>query len=598
MNSPNKINDFCIDIATVNGTGSVSANVILSKTFVALGVHIAPKNIFPSNIQGLPTWFRIRVSPKAYRCSKEGVDFAVLLNPATATEDLNHVRDGGVVIFDSDEISLPPAGQSRLITSPVPITTLAKDLFKNPRQRQFAKNMIYVGAVTELLGIAESVVDDVVRKQFEKKPDVFDFNYQAIKSGRKWLKEHPVESPFELIPNPLVKERFLIEGNESVAWGALYGGCTLLAWYPITPATGIGDSINSIFPKHRTDSKSGKRKYAVVQAEDELAAIGMVLGGGWAGARAMTVTSGPGISLMAEFVGLGYYAEVPAVIVDVQRVGPSTGLPTRTSQQDIGFVATLSHGDTKHPMLLPASPTECFEMTQMAFDLADRFLTPVFVMTDLDLGMNIWLTEEFKAPTKPIDRGKILTENDAEKLKTCGRYLDVDGDGIPYRALPGTPHPKAAVCLRGTGHDEFGTYSENPVVFSRNLSRLDKKFETLRVSLPQAIVHSNKHNSVGVIAYGTTHWVMEEAIDCLGKNAPDYIRLLSFPFADNVEDFIKNHEKVIVIEQNRDVQMCRLLQTAYPKFAGRIVGIGNCDGWPLTAERAIKNLKPFLEGGR
>lgn len=590
-----KQDDFCICIATANGTGSQSANIIIAKTFYLLGIPIAPKNIFPSNIQGLPTWYKVRLSPKGYRCTKEGVDIAILVNPVTTVEDLKMVRDGGVVIYDSDEVSIPSGEEKRLVTIPVPMSSLAAEKFKNPRLRQLLKNMIYVGALVQLLGIDEKVLDEVVTRQFSKKPEVLDLNHSAILLGRKWMKEHPIESPFVLKPNNIVKERFLIEGNEAVAWGALYGGCTLFAWYPITPASSVGDAVESIFYQHRIDPITKKKRYAFVQAEDELAAIGMALGGGWAGARAMTSTSGPGISLMAEFVGLGYFTETPAVIIDVQRVGPATGLPTRTAQADISFVANLSHGDTKHPMFLPASPTECFEFVHMAFDLADQFQTPVFVMSDLDLGMNTWLTEPFNYPKTPFNRGKVLRAEDTEALKTWGRYLDVDNDGVPYRTYPGAPNPSASVLMRGSGHDEYGRYTEDPAAYERLMTRLDKKFETLRTTLPKAILHKSGGHPVGLIAYGTTHWAIEEALDDLGDRAPDYLRLLTYPFTDNVKTFVEQHQKLVVVEQNRDHQMCHLLQVAFPEFADRFISETSYSGWPLTPEKVIKKINSYLE---
>ena len=587
----NKIDDFCINIATVNGTGSQSANNILAKTFCSLGVPIAPKNIFPSNIQGQPGWYRIRVSSRGYRCAKDGVDVAVLLNAVTALEDLKQVRDGGFVIYDSDEVNVPTDEGKRLVVCGIPMTSMAAERFKNARLRQLLKNMIYVGALCEVLGVDGKVLDEIIAKQFSNKPEVLDLNNSAIFSGRDWIKNHPIEIPFVLTPNNVVKERFLIEGNEGVAWGALYGGCTLFSWYPITPASGVGDTINTIFPKHRVDPETGKNRYAVVQAEDELAAIGMAFGAGWAGARAMTATSGPGISLMAEFVGLGYFVEVPAVIVDVQRVGPSTGLPTRTSQGDVGFVANLSHGDTKHPMLFPASPTECFEMTTLAFDLADHYQTPVFVMSDLDLGMNMWLTEAFQYPKKGLKRGKVLRAEDRDELKSWGRYLDIDEDGVPYRTYPGCANPYASVLMRGSGHDEFARYTEDPNVYVRNMERLSKKFETLRKNMPQAVVYKGDGHPVGVIAYGTTHWAIEELMDGIGPAAAtDYLRLLTYPFPENVKIYVEGHQKLLVVEQNRDHQMCQLLQLAYPEYADRFVGISNFGGWPLTPEMIKSRL--------
>lgn len=590
-----KQDDFNISIATVNGTGSQSANNILAKTFYSVGVPIAPKNIFPSNIQGLPSWYRIRLSPKGYRCSKEVVDIAVLLNAVTAVEDFKKVKDGGIVIYDSDAVTVPSVEENRLKLLGIPMTSLAATKFKNARLRQLLRNMIYVGALCEILGVDGKILDEVIVKQFSKKPEVFELNSTAILLGRGWIRDNPIDTNYVLKQNSVVKERFLIEGNEAVAWGALYGGCTMFSWYPITPASSVGDAINTVFAKHRVDKESGKNKYCFVQAEDELAAVGMVLGASWAGARAMTATSGPGISLMSEFVGLGYFVEVPAVIVDVQRVGPSTGLPTRTSQSDIGIVANLSHGDTKHPMFFPASPTECFEMTNMAFDIADHFQTPVFIMSDLDLGMNMWLTEEFQYPKEKMDRGKVLRASDVEELKKWGRYLDVDKDGVTYRTLPGTENPYAATLARGSGHDEYGQYTESPEAYVRNMDRLTRKFETLRTSLPNAKVIKADGHPVGLISFGTTHWAIEELMDILGPAAaPDYMRLLTFPFPDNVKMFVEQHHKLLVVEQNRDLQMCQLLKLAFPDYSERFVGVSSFDGWPLTPEKLIEEISSHL----
>ena len=592
-------NDFTIRVATVNGSGSQSSNLVLTNAIFRLGIPVAPKNVFPSNIEGLPTWFDVRISSKGYQCRTRDVDVLVALNPATWRNDIAAVKAGGAVIHES---TYPVSGESQrddLTYYPVPFNELAKQHFSDGALRKYLLNMIYVGIVGELLGISEEDVDAAINAQFKRKAKAAATNVEAAKIGFTYARENlPKRDRFSLERMTGKTDGLtFMEGNRTAALGCIMGGCTVAAWYPITPSSSLCEYLIGYADKYRVDPKTGERRIAIVQAEDELAAIGMVIGAGWAGSRAMTSTSGPGISLMAEWAGYAYYAEVPAVIFDVQRAGPSTGLPTRTMQGDVAFAYTLSHGDTKHIVLLPATVQEAYTMAMDAFDLADRFQTPVFVLSDLDLGMNPWLTPTLPYPRRPFDRGKVLHEKDLNKLESWGRYRDVDRDGVPYRTLPGTEHSKAGYFTRGTGHDEEARYSELPEVWRRNLDRLVKKHETARLAVPQPLVEG-MGNSVAIIAYGTTHHAVVEARDILDHLgiATDYMRLRALPFSSDVAAFIARHERVYVIEQNRDGQVYGLLRTELPDhLISRIHSIRHYNGVPIDAHAIVD---PLLQAER
>jgi 2-oxoglutarate ferredoxin oxidoreductase subunit alpha len=592
-------NDFTIRVATVNGSGSQSSNLVLTNAIFRLGIPVAPKNVFPSNIEGLPTWFDVRISSKGYQCRTRDVDLLVALNTATWRTDIAGVKAGGAVIH---EATYPVAGESLrddVVYYPVPFNELAKTNFSDGTLRKYLLNMIYVGVVAELLGISEADVEAAITGQFKRKAKAAATNVEAARIGFTYAREQLTKRDrfgLERMSGQTEGRSFL-DGNRAAALGCIQGGCTVAAWYPITPSSSLCENFIALAEKFRVDPQTGERRVAIVQAEDELAAIGMVLGAGWAGARAMTSTSGPGISLMAEWAGYGYYAEVPAVIFDVQRAGPSTGLPTRTMQGDVSFAYTLSHGDTKHIVLLPATVEEAYEMSMEAFDLADRFQTPIFVLSDLDLGMNSWLTQPLPYPQKPFDRGKVLTEKDLNKLESWGRYRDVDHDGIPYRTLPGTNHDGAGYFTRGTGHDEEARYSEMPDVWQRNLDRLVRKHETARTSVPQPIVDEQGHPAA-ILAYGTTHHAVIEARDILRNSGieTDYLRVRALPFSPEVAAFIARHERVYVVEQNRDGQLFGLLRIELPDhLVSRIQSVRHYNGVPIDAHSVVD---PLLEAER
>ena len=555
------VNDFSIQVATVNGSGSQSANSVLLRSIFQMGVPVSGKNLFPSNIAGLPTWYTIRASKQGYIARKKEIDFLVAMNAETAQEDVMSLMPGTACVYDE------PLNLSQLRRDvtfyPVPFDKIVATVCPEAKLRRLVKNMVYVGVVDFILGIDIHESEKAVGKQFSKKKKAADLNTAAVRAGFDYARStFTKQDPFFIEPMNENQGKIIIDGNAAAALGCMFGGVTVVTWYPITPSTSLVEQLIDYLKEYRI-GPDGKATFAVVQAEDELAAIGMVLGAGWAGARSMTSTSGPGISLMSEFVGLGYYAEIPGVIFDIQRVGPSTGLPTRTMQGDILSCAFLSHGDTKHILLLPASVEECFSMATEAFELAEKFQTPIFVMSDLDLGMNNWASKEFTYPEKPINRGKVLNEEDLARLGGFARYKDVDGDGIPYRTLPGTHHPAAAYFTRGSGHNDKAGYSERPDDYVRNMDRLAKKFETARRFVPAPVKEVNGTSPIGIIAYGTTHWALVEANDQLKKEhgiAADYLRLRAYPFTQDVHEFIKNHDRVYVVEQNRDAQMLELLK--------------------------------------
>ncbi len=593
------INDFTIRVATVNGSGSQSSNLVLTNAIFRMGIPVAPKNVFPSNIEGLPTWFDVRVSSKGYQCRTREIDILVALNAATWRTDAASVRPGGVIIHEATYPITGEAQREDVTYYAVPFNELAKANFKDGSLRKYLINMIYVGVLAELLGISEATVEAAIAKQFKRKPSAVTTNMDATRLGFAHAREHLTKrDAFALEPMTGVTDGLVfMDGNRAAAFGCIMGGCTVAAWYPITPSSSLCESFIQLADKYRVDPATGEKNVAIVQAEDELAAIGMVLGAGWAGARAMTSTSGPGLSLMAEWAGYGYYAEVPGVIFDVQRAGPSTGLPTRTMQADVSFAYHLSHGDTKHIVLLPATVQEAYEMAMDAFDLADRFQTPVFVLSDLDLGMNSWMTKPLPYPERPFDRGKVLDEKDLNRLESWGRYRDVDHDGVPYRTLPGTNHSSAGFFTRGTGHDEEARYSEMPDVWQRNLDRLVRKHDTARMAVPQPVT-DERHNPIGIIAFGTTHHAIVEARDELRKDGidVDYMRVRALPFSTDIAAFVRRHDRVYVIEQNRDGQVYGLLRAELPQhLIGRLHSIRHYNGVPIDA-RAI--IDPLLDAER
>jgi 2-oxoglutarate ferredoxin oxidoreductase subunit alpha len=578
-------NDFSIKVATVNGSGSQSANSVLLKSIFGMGVPVSGKNLFPSNIAGLPTWFLIRASKDGYVARKRDPEVLVALNPDTARQDTLDLPVGGAAIYE-ENLNLKQY-RDDVVFYPVPFDKITAAICPEAKLRKLVKNMVYVGAAAQLLSIDIGVVESGLRKQFAKKQKVFDLNFGAVKAGFDYAAEHfTKEDPYVIEHMNQTAGKIIIDGNAAAGMGAVFAGVTVVAWYPITPSTSVVEATTDLLKKFRV-TPEGKATFAVVQAEDELAAIGMVLGAGWAGARSMTATSGPGISLMAEFTGLGYYAEIPGVIFDVQRTGPSTGMPTRTQQSDLLSVAFLSHGDTKHVILLPGSVKECFELGYAAFDLAERLQTPVFVLTDLDLGMNNWMSEPFDYPEKPLDRGKVLTAEDLERLGSFARYRDVDGDGIGWRTLPGTRHTKASYFTRGSGHNDAAIYTEKPDEYEEGMERLTRKFEGARTLVPAPVVVKDRTSKIGFIAYGTTDFAMRESMDQIKKEYGldvDYLRIRAYPFAQAIHDFVARHEVIYVVEQNRDAQMASLLKLDLP--ADEVVklhSILHYNGLPIDA---------------
>jgi 2-oxoglutarate ferredoxin oxidoreductase subunit alpha len=583
------VNDLTIQAATVNGSGSQTANLVLTRAIFHMGIPVAPKNVFPSNIEGLPTWYQLRITPQGHMARNDKIDILVAFNVATWREDLKTVRPGGVVIHE--EAFSTAEARTDLTYYAVPFAKLAKAKISSDTLRKQLANMIYVGVVAGVLGIPWEALEHGVKRQFLAKPKAVGVNLDAIKVGYDyWQDNFSKQDPYRLEPmSGAVEGKVLVEGNQAAALGAIMGGATVVAWYPITPSSSLCEYVIAYADRFRVDPNTGEKHISVVQAEDELAAVGMAIGAGWAGARAMTSTSGPGISLMAEFSGLAYYAEVPVVIFDIQRIGPSTGLPTRTSQADLGFVYTLSHGDTKHLILLPGTVEECYEFGRDAFDYADRFQTPVFVLSDLDLGMNLWMTPEFKYPEADFDRGKVLSKDDLEKLAgEWGRYRDVDGDGVTFRTLPGTDHPAAGYFTRGSGHDENARYTEGAEAYARNMDRLAKKLETARGALPAPVI-DEAGRKVGVIAFGSTHAAVAEARDSIDV---DYLRVRALPLSDDVVRFIARHERVYVVEQNRDGQLFDLVRLALPaELVQRVRSIRHYNGQPIPAAAIIEPLK-------
>jgi 2-oxoglutarate ferredoxin oxidoreductase subunit alpha len=580
------INDFSINVATVNGSGSQSANSVLLKSIFGMGVPVSGKNLFPSNIAGQPTWFLIRASKDGYVARKRDSEILVALNPESVHDDVLALPAGGVAIYE-ENLKLDQA-RGDVIFYPVPFDKLTASICPEVKLRKLVKNMVYVGVVAQLLAIDMAEVKSNLHRQFAKKQKVFDLNFAGVKAGFDYAQANLTKrDPFSIEKMDKTVGKIIIDGNAACGMGAVFAGVTVVAWYPITPSTSVIESTTDLLKELRV-TPEGKATFAVIQSEDELAAIGMVLGAGWAGARSMTATSGPGMSLMAEFCGLGYYAEIPGVIINVQRTGPSTGMPTRTQQADLLSAAFLSHGDTKHPILLPASMKECFELTQAAFDLAERMQTPVFVLTDTDMGMNNWMSEPFDYPAKPLDRGKVLTAEDLDRLGGFARYRDVDGDAIGWRTLPGTRHPKASYFTRGSGHTDAAKYTENPVEYQAVMDRLALKFEKARKLVPAPVVVKNGSSKIGFLAYGSTDCALLESLDQIkqryGKDV-DYLRIRAFPFASSIHDFVASHERVYVVEQNRDAQLASLLKLDLPAAnVTRLRSILHYNGLPVDAE--------------
>lgn len=629
-----KINDFVVRFANVNGTGSASANALFTKVVFRMGVPVTPKNIFPSNIQGLPTWYEVRVSEKGYLGRREGVDLMVAVNPQSMKKDYADVRPGGYFVYDNTKPLSPEYAREDITHLGIPMTALCNAEYTDARQRQLFKNIVYIGALSTLFDIEFSVLEGLIGDQFKGKDKLIEPNIRALNLGVNYVRENyaladaQASAPFfdlRVERRDLLGDKILYSGNSACALGAIYAGATVAAWYPITPSTSVVDAFASYAAKYRVDPETGRNNYAIVQAEDELAAIGMVMGAMWNGARAFTATSGPGVSLMNEFLGLGYFAEVPTVLIDVQRTGPSTGMPTRTQQSDILLAAYASHGDTRHPLLFPATPKECFEMTADAFDLTERLQTPVIVMTDLDLGMNDHITEPLAwDDSRSYDRGKVLTAEQLDAIYSngtafkgkYGRYLDVDEDGIPYRTIAGTHVTKGAFTTRGSSRDEYAVYTEDSETYVRNVDRLMRKWETAKELVPQPVFYhpGMKHESApgdvakgekdGVIFFGTSIFSAEEAIEMLAAEGInlDAMRPRAFPFGKAFVEFVEAHERIFVIEQNRDAQFKSLMmielgvalsepEAVATGLSDKLISVLNYDGMPITADNIYRQIK-------
>ena len=635
-----KVNDFVVRFANVNGTGSASANALFTKAVFRMGVPVTPKNIFPSNIQGLPTWYEVRVSEKGYLGRREGVDLMVSVNPQSMKKDYADVASGGYFVYDSSKPLAPGYDRDDITHIGIPLMAMCNAEFTDARQRQLFKNIVYIGALVSLFKIEFEVIEDLIGEQFKGKEKLIEPNIKALKMGENWVLDN-YESDFDLRieRRDLLGEKILYSGNSACALGAIYAGATIAAWYPITPSTSVVDAFAKYCTKYRVDAETGKNNYAIVQAEDELAAIGMVMGASWNGARAFTATSGPGVSLMQEFLGLGYFAEVPSVLIDVQRTGPSTGMPTRTQQSDIFLAAYASHGDTKHPLLFPSTPKECFEMTALAFDLTEQLQTPVIVMTDLDLGMNDHVTEPLVWDDgREWNRGKVLTDAELERIYKAtsngatfsrgngsrsdletqpdpeaeaagsfleqfrgkwGRYLDIDEDGIAYRTIPGTHHTLGAFVTRGSSRDEYAVYTEDADTYRRNVDRLLRKWDTAKELVPEPVFYERAggHGSDGtlkdgVIFFGTSIFSAEEAIEMLAGDdiKLDAMRARAFPFGKAFREFVDSHDRIFVIEQNRDAQFRSLMMFELDTDPSKLISVLNYDGMPITADNIYRQI--------
>jgi 2-oxoglutarate ferredoxin oxidoreductase subunit alpha len=582
-----KTNDFSIQVATVNGSGSQTANTVLMRTIFQMGIPVSGKNMFPSNIAGLPTWFTIRASHQGYIGRRKEIDFLVAMNPETAREDVLNLEPGAAVVYD-EPLQLRTL-RDDLHFYPVPFDKLVAPVCPEAKLRKLVRNMIYDGVVAWLLSLEMPELRQALVKQFGKrKAKAAELNWGAAHAGYDWAAKTLTKTdPYRAERMNATAGKVIIDGNSACALGAMFAGVTVVTWYPITPSSSLVESLIGYAKRYRHEPVTGKATYAIVQAEDELAAIGMALSAGWAGARSMTATAGPGISLMSEFIGFGYYAELPVVVFDIERVGPSTGLPTRTAQGDILKNAILSHGDTRHPMFFPCSPEECFSMSIDAFEFAELFQTPVFVMSDLDLGMNSWMADPFAYPEKPMRRGKVLSAEDLEKLGGFARYKDVDGDGIGYRTLPGTRHQTAAYFTRGSGHNEKAQYTEREDDYINNMDRLAHKFETMRRHVPAPVVRSNDQAKIGFVAVGTSDYAVRESSDQLRQEydiESSYLRLRAYPFTPELTDFIRRHERVYVVEQNRDAQLLSLMRLEFePELIAKLRSVRYYGGMPLDA---------------
>jgi 2-oxoglutarate ferredoxin oxidoreductase subunit alpha len=590
-------NDFVLRFANINGTGSATANGLVAKCLFRMGLPIGPKNMFPSNIQGLPTWYEIRVNDKGYIGRRGGVDLMVAMNPQTMAKDLEDIVAGGYVLYDSTKQIRDTAKKPEINYLEIPITEICRSHFSDPKQRTLLKNIVYVGALISLLGLDRDVLRQLLQEQIGHKKHLFDANIKALELGNEYaVSNFPSPLPLNVRKGNANAGKIMIEGNTAAGLGCVFGGATVAAWYPITPSTSLVDAFEKYCEKFRIDDATKTKKFAIVQAEDEIAAIGMTMGAQWMGARAFTATSGPGVSLMTEFLGFAYYAEIPLVLFDIQRVGPSTGMPTRTQQSDLLSCAFASHGDTKHILLFPAHPGECFDFGAKAFDYADRYQTPVIVMSDLELGMNEWISGELKWDDNyAFDRGKILSKEDLDKAtQPFYRYLDVDGDGVPYRTLPYTHPSKGAFLTRGSGHDKFGRYTEDEVLYQENMDRLTHKFYGAAARLPAPILRkAAKATKTGVVCTGTLEEPLREALDMLGKEgmALDYMRIRAFPFHSDIKKFIDEHDQIIVIDQNRDAQLRSLLITETDTNPAKILSVRSYGGMPATALELSGKIK-------
>jgi 2-oxoglutarate ferredoxin oxidoreductase subunit alpha len=577
-----------IRFANVNGSGSASANLLFARSILRMGVPIAPCNIFPSNIQGLPTWYEVRVSERGWLGARGGAEMLVAMNPQTFAQDVAALTPGGYLVYDSTRPLPPTMTRGDIAVIGMPLSEICAAEYKEPTQRQLYRNMVYVGALAALIDIDLEVLEELVAERFKGKEKLIEANGRALKLGYEDAKNRfACPLGLRVRRSEAVGDRILVEGNYAAALGALYGGATVCAWYPITPSTSVAEAFERLAGRYRLDPATGKKNVAVVQAEDEIAAIGMVVGAGWNGARAFTATSGPGVSLMQEFFGLAYFAEVPVVVIDVQRGGPSTGMPTRTQQSDLLICAFASHGDTKHVLLIPDGPNEAFEFSALAFDLAERLQTPVFVMLDLDIGMNSHLSAPFEWNDERLyDRGKVLSSTKLEEIVEFGRYLDVDGDGVPYRTLPGAHPTLGAYFTRGTSRDRYARYTEDPAPYVDNMERLALKFETARALAPRPVVKvAAGPTPVGVVYFGSTSAAMDEAIGLLAEDGlfADALRVRAFPLAPEIGDFVRAHERVFVVEQNRDAQMRTLMATDLSLDPARLASILHYGGAPITA---------------
>ncbi len=593
------VNDFVIRFANVNGTGSASANGIFAKSIFRLGVPIAPKNIFPSNIQGLPTWYEVRISEKGYLGRRDGIDIVVGVNPQTYADDIASIKSGGYFVYDNSKRLHDSFFREDIHFVGVPMMKLAMDNYTDSRKQQLFKNIIYLGAISALIDLDIEIVKETIAKTFARKPKLIVPNYEALEIGYNYTKENcncPID--FRVRKSDKTGDSIVIDGNAATALGLVYGGATVGAWYPITPSTSVASSFEKYCHKLRVDKETGKNNFAIVQAEDELSAIGMVIGANWNGARAFTATSGPGVSLMNEFIGLAYFAEIPVTLINVQRGGPSTGMPTRSQQADIISSAYASHGDTKHVLLFPSNPTECFQFSALALDLADRLQTPVIVMSDLDLGMNEHMTAPFKwDETKAYDKGKVLNAEELDEIEVFGRYLDVDKDGITYRTIPGTHPTKGSYFTRGTSHNEYAKYSEAGDDYVKKVDRLLIKWETAKKLVPKPrFENAASKTPYGMLFFGTTNYAAYETLDLLGENGIqiDAMSIKAFPFTTEIFEFLENHERIFVIEQNRDAQMRSLIINEYNYDPKKLDSILHYDGTPITAHYISTSISKAL----